>query len=133
MAVVVVISERCCRSRKLVGGPSRHRWTAKVDHNRNGGWEAARPRNRKKINATEKKQNKTEQRSSKRKKEDQYAVRRRHARVFSLWRVMDSLWRSIMAQERSVSSSPVAKAEILASSDQRAIGPVLLNRLKILS
>ena len=33
-------------------------------------------------------------------------------------KVMDKRWRQAIAQERSVSSSPVAKAEVLASSDQ---------------
>ena len=44
--------------------------------------------------------------------------RRRHARAFSLWRTIERRCWSMMAQVDSVSSSPVAKAEFLASSDQ---------------
>ena len=51
--------------------------------------------------------------------EGAYAAKRlRQARAFSLCNVIDRRWRSIMAQERSVWSSPIAKAEDLASSDQ---------------
>ena len=49
---------------------------------------------------------------------DHWENRLRHARAFSLWRVIERRCWSIVAQERSVKSSPVAKAEDLASSDQ---------------
>ena len=49
---------------------------------------------------------------------DQPPKRRRQARAFSRCKVIESRWRSMMAQVFSVSSSPVAKAEVLASSDQ---------------
>ena len=44
--------------------------------------------------------------------------RLRQARAFSRCSVIDMRWRNITAQEFVVSSSPVAKAEDLASSDQ---------------
>ena len=44
--------------------------------------------------------------------------RLRQARAFSRCSVIDRRWRNMTAQEFVVSSSPVAKAEDLASSDQ---------------
>ena len=44
------------------------------------------------------------------------AKRRRQARAFSRCKIMESRWRSMMADALSEVNSPVAKAEVLASS-----------------